>query len=157
MSSRQGIVIVEDNYDDLFFLRRAFSRAGIAEPITCLRSGRELIEHLTGCAPDKSKSLAPQPKLILLDLALPELSGLAVLEWMCKESAAQNIPVIVFTGMEDPKFANRALELGAARCYRKDPDPSNWVNTVREMAQLFEICRVAPMPTGQDETFRRAA
>src|SRR6267154_270264 len=117
MAEPEGILIVEDNADDIFFLQRGMSKARLSEPVTFVCDGRGALQYLAASEDRSDWSL---PKLILLDLSLPELSGLRVLEWLRGQARFKDIPVVVFTGMADPAYLTRAVALGAARCYTKN-------------------------------------
>ena len=140
MAEPEGILIVEDNADDIFFLQRGMSKARLSEPVTFVCDGRGALQYLAASEDRSDWSL---PKLILLDLSLPELSGLRVLEWLRGQARFKDIPVVVFTGMADPAYLTRAVALGAARCYTKNPEVCNWDVMLGELAQQFGLRTVA--------------
>src|SRR5437016_2347925 len=107
MSNRWGILVAEDDPDDLFFLKRAFSRAGLIAQTTFVNDGSEVINYLAGAGPYANRDLCPLPKLVLLDLAMPEASGLEVLQWVSGQRMLKEIPIVVFTGMETPGQIHR--------------------------------------------------
>lgn len=136
LSEPEGILVVDDDVDDLFFLERAMTRAGVSSQTTFIRDGGEAIEYLAHAT---SFGEHPVPKLVLLDLAMPTVTGLQVLEWISGQSRLSKVSVVVFTSVEDPRQISRAFALGAKRCYRKTPDVYEWVNLVSKLANEFEL------------------
>lgn len=94
------VLLVEDNCDDEELTRRALQKVGITR-MPVARDGREAINMLLG--PDQ---LTPLPDLILLDLRLPKLDGLAVLEQLRADERTRHLRVIVLTSSEDPRDKN---------------------------------------------------
>ena len=74
----------------------------------------------------------PPPSLVVLDLGLPDITGLEILEWMAVWKWLAKIPVIVFTASEDTEHERRAYALGVGRYMRKPEDYSALVEAVRE-------------------------
>jgi len=139
MIDGEGILVAEDSEDDRFFLKRAMVKAGLIERTTFVSNGRELIRCLSTRISDVPPSEGSLPKLILLDLVMPGLTGLSALEWIKRQNELREIPVVVFTGTENPIYLTRAVALGVARCCAKDPDPSKWVDMVRDLAEKFGL------------------
>jgi CheY-like chemotaxis protein len=99
----ERILLVEDNPDDIFMIRRAFEKAKIANPLDVARDGEEAIEYLKD----------NKPVLILLDLKLPKISGFEVLKWIKSMERLKRIPVVVLTSSRNGEDINRAYDLGA--------------------------------------------
>lgn len=76
------ILLVEDNEDDVLFLRRALKLAGILNPLQVVRDGRQAIDYLEGSGAYMNRAEFPLPCLVLLDLKLPRVMGLDVLRWI---------------------------------------------------------------------------
>lgn len=103
------ILLVEDNPDDVTLTLRAFERARVTNPIYVARDGAEALEFLfaTGRFVDR-ENCAP-PEIVLLDLQLPEKSGLEVLRQMRADPRTKDTPVIVLT------VSTRDSDLGECR------------------------------------------
>ena len=95
------------------------------------RDGKEARDFLEA-ARDRDSD-PPLPDLIILDLALGEISGLEVLEWVGTQDRLNDIPVIVFSGTDDPETARRAYALGARRYVVKPSDFRQLVDVVCEV------------------------
>jgi CheY-like chemotaxis protein len=115
----ETILLVEDNADDVEFLKAAFSRAGFLNPILVVRDGEDAVSYLQGNGIYADRAKYPLPALVLLDLMLPRKSGFEVLEWIKEHPDFKSIPVIVLSGMSELLHLNRAYRLGAQTFIRK--------------------------------------
>jgi len=97
MTNQQTILQVEDDENDVLFLRHAFNQAGIINPLRVARDGQEAIDYLSGKGQFANRVQNHFPGLILLDLKLPRKSGLEVLRWLRQSSNLPSLPVIVFS------------------------------------------------------------
>ena len=91
MTTTRGILLVEDNEDDVFLMRRALQGAGISNPLYLVDDGQKAIDYLAGTGDYADRSLHPFPALIFLDLKLPFKSGHEVLR-MGPEPTRAGIP-----------------------------------------------------------------
>ena len=113
---RAEVLVVEDDPHDAYFLRRAFSKAGLRASVWVSVDGGEARTRLT---PPSVK-----PDLMILDLSLPDEDGLSVLRWLKADPELKSLPVIVLTASSDPKDRERALAQGAAAYLVK---PVEWL------------------------------
>lgn len=107
------VLLVEDDPDDVFFLRDAFKKTGMPDALRVVRDGEEAVAYLLGQAAYADRTLHPLPALVLLDLKLPRKSGLEVLEWRRGRPGLMRIPVIVLTSSQSEDDMNKAYEFGA--------------------------------------------
>jgi CheY-like chemotaxis protein len=107
------VLYVEDEENDVLLLGLSFKRAGIAHPIQTVRDGREALDYLSGNGQFSDRELYPLPCLILLDLNLPRLTGLEVLNWVRQEPRLKTMPVVVLTSSSLEEDHVRARQLGA--------------------------------------------
>lgn len=113
MPDRAIILIVEDQEDDIFLIRKAFKKAGVINPIHIARDGQEAIEYLNGEGKYAHRDEYPLPELILMDLKMPRVDGYQVLQWLRQQPGIAEIPVIVLTSTEQIREINYAYTLGA--------------------------------------------
>lgn len=118
---RRDILIVENNSDDLFFLKRALRSAGINDALFSVSDGRAAIAYLSGDREYADRARYPLPWLIFLDLKLPFKSGIEVLEFIRSKPELQKINVVVVTASEDDKDMKRTTELGVNAYLMKPP------------------------------------
>jgi CheY-like chemotaxis protein len=116
------ILQVEDDENDIFLLRHAFTRAGITHPLHTVTNGQQAMDYLSGVPPYDDRRLYPLPCLVLLDLKLPLVSGLEVLKWIRAQSALRTLIVIAFTSSANPHDVECAYHLGVNAFVVKPPD-----------------------------------
>ena len=107
------ILLVEDDANDILFVQRAFRQANLTNALHIVKDGDQAIDYLIGNNEYANRDLYPIPVLILLDLKLPRLSGLEVLEWIKKHPTLRRIPVVVLTSSKENIDVNRAYDIGA--------------------------------------------
>jgi CheY-like chemotaxis protein len=125
------ILLVEDNPMDIDLTRRAFARRHLANPIDVARDGEEALARLAEWTAGKA-----QPVVILLDLNLPKVSGLEVLQALKSHDAYKRIPVVVLTTSREDADVNRAYTLGANSYIVKPVDFARFTE-VAEQVQMY--------------------
>lgn len=128
------LLLVEDNEDDVFIFRRAFARAGLADPVHVARDGEEAVSYLGGTGPFADRERYPLPYLVFLDLKLPRRSGLDVLRWVNEQGSLRGLPIIVLTSSAEHRDVERTRDFGAMHYLVKPPSP-------RALSELVETHR----------------
>ena len=126
------ILIVEDNPDEAALIQAAFKTNLARSRTHVVFYGWEAQAYLSRESVYHDWTRYPAPSLIILDLGLPDISGLEILESMAESKWLVKIPVIVFTASEDPEHERRAYALGVRRYMRKLDDYGALVDTVKE-------------------------
>lgn len=106
------ILLVEDNQDDEFLALRAFRKHNVSNQIHVVRDGEEALDFLFGRGAYDGSSWR-NLKLILLDLKLPKVNGLEVLEAIKKDASTRHIPVVLLTSSKEQEDMLRAYTHGA--------------------------------------------
>jgi CheY-like chemotaxis protein len=114
------ILVVEDDPNDVFFLRYAFEHAGVKNPLLSVEHGQEAIDYLAGKGKYDQRSQYPLPCIILLDLKMPGVSGLDLLRWLKKQPDLAFMIVIVLSSSNNDLDIREAYSLGA-RSYLVKP------------------------------------
>src|SRR6267378_4918609 len=117
------ILLVEDDENDVFFFRRALSKAGLEIPLRIVADGEQALQYLNGDGKYQDRAAHPLPDIIFLDLKLPYISGMEVLEHIQKQPALSKIDVIVLTSSPEERDRKRAFELGAKEYLVKPAAP----------------------------------
>ncbi len=112
-NSARVILLVEDGEDDVFLLRHSFAEAKIANPVRVAKDCAEAMRYLAGEGEFADRNKNPLPVLVLLDLKLPDQSGLELLQW-ARRANIRSMPVIVFTSSSNINDVKAAYEAGAA-------------------------------------------
>jgi DNA-binding response OmpR family regulator len=133
----QMIVLVEDNPDDQTLTLRALKKQNLANDIIVLNDGVEALEFLLD--PEK-----PLPHLVLLDLKLPRLDGMALLRRLRAEPRTQVLPVVVLTSSDEDRDVIEGYRLGANSYIRKPVDFNQFTEAVRQLGLYWLVLNQSP-------------
>ena len=120
------ILLVEDNADDEQLTLRAMRQSDIPNIIRVARDGAEALDKLFG--PGQHF-----PDLILLDLKLPKVNGLEVLQKIRADERTKTLPVVVLTSSDEERDIVESYELGANSYIRKPVDFDQFIDAVRQL------------------------
>jgi two-component system, chemotaxis family, response regulator Rcp1 len=129
MDYMSRILLAEDNEGDVFLVRRALAKRGLAHELVVAHNGEEALVWLDSHAGQDRRDDAPA--LILLDLNLPRVDGGQLLSHIRKSDSFCRTPVIVLTSSDSPKDRQMALELGANLYFRKPTDLASFMDLGR--------------------------
>ncbi len=122
------VLYVEDEEDDVLFMRRAFKRAGLEQGLLAVRDGQEAIAYLAGEGAYGDRGQHPVPSMVLLDLNLPLVSGFEVLKWVRQNCQLHSLPVVVFSSSARSEDRAKAQQLGADEYVEKPSSGSDFVH-----------------------------
>lgn len=108
------ILLAEDNRADVYLVRKSFEEHGLVHDVRVVKDGEEAIRFLAGLGPE-----TPCPRLVLLDLNLPKITGHEVLERLRAHPNCGGVPVIVMTSSDSPVDKSEIARLGATAYFRK--------------------------------------
>ncbi len=143
-NSKYAILLVEDNPNDVFLIKRAFERTKILNPIYVVEDGDEAIAYLEGKEKYADRKNYPFPFLILLDLKLPKKSGFEVLGWIKKKEKLKRIPVVVLTSSSESPDINKAYDLGANSYLVKPVSFENLFEMIKTLGLYWMILNKKP-------------
>ncbi len=127
-----SVLLVEDDLNDIFLVKRAFKLAHIPNPLQVVTDGLDAINYLSGEDKYADRKTYPLPRLIVMDIKMPRKNGFEVLEWVKREGRPlRRIPIIIVSSSDSPADINRAYELGANAYMVKPVD-------FRAVEHLFE-------------------
>lgn len=137
MESTQNaaILLIEDDSRDVFFMKHAVEESGVTAELRVVRDGQTAIDYLSGKGDFENRAVSPVPEIIFLDLKLPTLSGVEVLQWIRAQPACSKIVVIVLTGSREDVDLNEAYRFGANSIMIKPPTPEKLI----ELARTFKL------------------
>ena len=127
--------MVEDNQDDETLTLRGLRKTGLSLVVTVARDGAEAVQTLTGEL--ESKMLAQAPRLLLLDLKLPKISGLEVLRAVRENPRTATMPVVCMTSSDEVSDTVRSYGLGANSFVRKPIDYEEYLSVVARTAEYW--------------------
>ncbi len=141
MCRNSTILVADNNADDAYFLARAFNKAGSSATLRFVQDGHEAISYLQGHGPYGNRGRFPFPNLLVLELCLPGMSGLELLEWLGRHCFFRRLVVGILSDIEYKPDIQRALALGAKFHFTKRPYAKELVEIAR---QLTEKCAAGP-------------
>ena len=121
MTASRAILLVEDNEDDLFLMKRALLSARIVNPVLVVETGQEAMDYLGGAGKFADRDSYPIPAVVFIDLKLPFVFGHEVLAWIRRQKQFESLVVIVLTSSNEANDLNRCYSLGANSYLVKPP------------------------------------
>jgi CheY-like chemotaxis protein len=134
MTTQRALLLVEDNEDDVFLMKRALKEAGVANPLQVVEDGRLALDYLGGTGKFADRESYPMPAVVFLDLKLPLLSGHDVLAWIRGRKELEALVVIVLTSSNEASDLSRSYALGANSYLVKPPTAAQ----LEELAKAFK-------------------
>jgi CheY-like chemotaxis protein len=136
----KNVLLVEDNPDDVFLMRRVFKKAGITLPLQVVTDGKQAISFLEGTGDYHNRQFYPLPDLIFLDLKLPFLHGFVVLAWIRKQAQLNAVRVVILTSSMEDQDREKAEAFGSP--YLVKPPTSEMVlEAIRLLGLSLERAR----------------
>jgi two-component system response regulator len=137
------VLLVEDNPDDEELTIRALRKANVANDIQVVRDGSEALEFLF-CEGKFSDREPSQPGLVLLDLKLPKLNGIEVLQRMRADPRTKIIPVVILTSSSEDEDMVNSYESGANSYVRKPVAFADFADAVSQLGLYWMILNEGP-------------
>jgi CheY-like chemotaxis protein len=132
-TSSRAILLIEDNDDDLFLMKRALKDAGFTNALHTVQDGDQAIEYLGGTGRYGDRLRYPIPALIFLDLKLPGKSGHEVLTWVRAQPHLDSTVVVVLTSSDLGPDVKNAYRIGADSYLVKPPT----ADKLTKLSQVF--------------------
>jgi two-component system response regulator len=133
------ILLVEDNPDDELLALRAFKRSKITHRVEVARDGSEAVDYLFRIEPEGNL-----PKVVLLDLQLPKMSGLDVLKAIREYPRTKFLPVVVLTSSDEQQDVTDSYRLGANSYIRKPVDFTQFADSMRQLVSYWIKINMTP-------------
>ena len=133
------ILFVEDSIDDATLTIRGLVKSGFINKLHRVSDGAEALDFIYGKGIYASRNTKINPKLILLDLKMPKVSGMQVLEKVKSDPELKSIPVVILTSsQEDPDIA-KCYALGANSYIVKPVDSNDFILAIKEIGMYWMI------------------
>jgi CheY-like chemotaxis protein len=124
MKERGTLLLVEDSPDDAYFIVRAIKKVCPEVYVAQVRDGEEARQYLAGEGEFRDRGKYPLPDLVLLDIKLPRLSGLELLEWIRSVPDHGKLPAMILSSSDEAQDVAQAKRLGVLGYHIKPVDPS---------------------------------
>lgn len=146
------LLLVEDNADDEELALMAFEQGGISNRVIVVRDGVEALDYLFSRGIYRDRSPEDLPALILLDLQLPKINGLEVLQQIRNNPKTQLIPVVILTTSTEQKDLIESYSLGCNSYIQKPVDYDQFLRVIQQLGMYWlDINSPPPLSVAYDE------
>ena len=142
------ILLVEDNPDDAELTRRVLRQDHIGNEVVVARDGLEALDYLFGEGEHAGRDVAQQPAVVLLDLKLPRVGGLELLQRLRADKRTRLLPVVVLTASSEESDLIESYALGANSYIRKPVQPDEFAKAVHTLGLYWLLFNEVP-PVGK--------
>jgi two-component system, response regulator len=133
----RSILLVEDNPDDVVLTMRALQKNGLDHAVVVVRDGVEALDYLQGRGRYAGRDTSQSPALVLLDLKLPRLGGLELLEQIKGDRVLHQLRVVVLTSSQEEEDVLTSYSHGASSYIRKPVDFNEFQKAVGQLGQYW--------------------
>jgi two-component system, response regulator len=144
MTNDSSILLVEDNADDEALTLRALKKNNITNEVVVARDGAEALDYLFGTGTHKGRDTSTLPQVVLLDLKLPKIDGLEVLERIRADKRTKLLPIVILTSSNEEQDRLRGYDLGANSYVRKPVDFGQFIEAVRNLGLYWLLLNERP-------------
>jgi CheY-like chemotaxis protein len=145
--SNRTILLVEDNPDDVTLTMRALKKNNVTNDVVVASDGVEALDYLFATGPHAGRDTGDMPDIVLLDLKLPRLGGLEVLQRIRADARTKLLPVVILTSSTEERDLLEGYSLGANSYVRKPVNFVEFVEATRELGLYWLVYnQPPPMP-----------
>ncbi len=145
MMNPRSILLVEDNAQDEMLILRALRRSNVANRIDVVRDGQQALDYLYADGEFAERGGEAPPAVVLLDIGLPRLSGLDVLERVRADARTRTLPVVMLTSSDEDADRVRSYANGANSFVRKPLDFTEFAETVSRLGVYWLAVNEPPL------------
>ncbi len=138
------ILLAEDNPDDVQLTLRALKKSNIMNEVVVAQDGVEAVDYLFGTGKYAGRDTKVMPQVVLLDLKMPRMDGLEVLQRIRKDDRTKLLPVVVLTTSSEDRDRVESYKLGANSYIRKPVDFNQFAEAVRQLGLYWLVLNEAP-------------
>jgi len=137
MTHMAPILVADDERNDVFFLRRAFQKAGLNPAIFEVADGEQAEKYLAGEDSFSDRTRYPLPGLLVLDIKMPKRDGFDVLQWLRTREELKDLTVVMLSSSSQDSDIRKARELGARDYFVKPSDFDQLTQMVQTLAERW--------------------
>ena len=138
------ILFAEDSVDDAMLTIRALTKSGFTNKLHHVKDGAEALDFIYCKGIYASRNIKGNPKLILLDLKMPKVTGMQVLEKVKSDPDLKSIPVVILTSSKEDPDVQKCYALGANSYIVKPVDSNNFFHAIKEIGLYWMILSEPP-------------
>ncbi|MDM7924456.1 MAG: response regulator [bacterium] len=139
MDGNKTILLVEDNPDDAELTLMTLRKNRISNEVVVVREGPEALEYLFGTGRYAGRDTSVMPVVVMLDLKLPKLGGLEVLNRIRNNAKTKYLPVVILTSSDEEQDMISSYTLGANSYVRKPVDFVQFQQAVRQLTLYWVL------------------
>ncbi|MCO5732248.1 response regulator [Rhizobium sp. SSA_523] len=143
MADLRPILLVEDSPRDLELTLAAFEKCQLANEVVVARDGAEALDYLT-CSGIYHNRAHRDPAVVLLDLKLPKVDGLEVLERVKRDEALRHIPIVMLTSSREEQDLVRSYELGVNAFVVKPVEFTAFFQAIQDLGVFWALLNEPP-------------
>ncbi len=147
MDGLKTILLVEDDADDIFLVKKACERSGYPHLLQVVRDGLEAIHYLSGEGVFADRMKYPLPQLVFLDIQLPGMNGHDVLVWIRADPQFARLPVIMLTISISSIDLQRGYDEGCNSYLRKGDNPAQFAEAMGTAMNYWLGPHIGPKAT----------
>lgn len=140
----KAILLVEDTPDDEKLILMSLKKSNITNQIIVVRDGQEALDYLFASGAHAGRDSEELPTVVLLDLKLPKLDGLDVLQRIRADVRTRMLPVVILTSSDEEKDRVDSYQLGANSYVRKPVDFGEFAEAVKKLGLYWLILNRPP-------------
>jgi CheY-like chemotaxis protein len=138
------ILFVEDSLDDAMLTMRALKKSGFANKVHHVKDGAEALDFIYCREAYAERNAKEHPKLILLDLKMPKMSGMEVLEKIKSDPDFKSIPIVILTSSKEDPDIQKCYALGANSYITKPVESDDFFHVIKEIGLYWMILNQVP-------------
>lgn len=128
----RSVIVIDDEPDDLFFIRRLFEKGGVKNPVVTFLDSEDAMSFLSAAKIVARKVPEFTPCLLFTDIKMPKLDGFELLRWVRKQPEFDALTLVAMSSSDEPKDVELAQKLGADRYLIKYPSPETLAELIAD-------------------------
>ena len=133
------ILFAEDSVDDAMLTMRALTKSGCLNKLHHVKDGAEALDFVYCKGEYASRDIKKKPRLILLDLKMPKVTGMQVLEKVKSDPDLKSIPVVILTSSKEDPDIEKCYAMGANSYIVKPVDGDNFFHAIKQIGMYWMI------------------
>lgn len=138
------ILFAEDTMEDAILTIRALTKSGLTNKLHHVKDGAEALDFVYCRGDFESRNRSQHPKMILLDLKMPKVSGMEVLEKIKSDPEMKSIPIVILTSSKEDPDIKKCYDLGANGYIVKPVDSDNFFQAMKELGLYWMVLNQPP-------------
>lgn len=151
MINAAEVLLIEDNPQDVEITLRVFQKYHFANKIHVVGDGEEALEYLFSTGRYVDQSISPKPRLILLDLKLPKVDGIEVLQQCKADPRTKNLPIVILTSSREECDLLGSYNLGVNSYVVKPVDFTQFTEAVRQIGLYWVLLNQLPAEVHKEQ------